>query len=135
MTEGTETTQAVESVNWAAKIDAMDLGGISRMIAENAIVTKWELPIVALKLDQDHDTLLSPQLESEISEAISKLEEVEVSLSFEIGLVTVETVAKRNQRLEKERQARAEAAINNDPKISGILDEFEGEIKEIKPIG
>ena len=135
LTEGTETTQAVESVNWAAKIDAMDLGGISRMIAENAIVTKWELPIVALKLDQDHDTLLSPQLESEISEAISKLEEVEVSLSFEIGLVTVETVAKLNQRLEKERQARAEAAINNDPKISGILDEFEGEIKEIKPIG
>jgi len=135
LTEETETTQAVESVNWAAKIDAMDLGGISRMIAENAIVTKWELPIVALKLDQDHDTLLSPQLESEISEAISKLEEVEVSLSFEIGLVTVETVAKLNQRLEKERQARAEAAINNDPKISGILDEFEGEIKEIKPIG
>ena len=135
LTEETETTQVVESVNWAAKIDAMDLGGISRMIAENAIVTKWELPIVALKLDQDHDTLLSPQLESEISEAISKLEEVEVSLSFEIGLVTVETVAKLNQRLEKERQARAEAAINNDPKISGILDEFEGEIKEIKPIG
>jgi len=50
-------------------------------------------------------------------------------------LVTVETVAKLNQRLEEERQARAEAAINSDPKVSGILDEFEGEIKEIKPVG
>ena len=133
--EETVTTQVVEGVNWAAKIDALDLGGISRMIAENAIVTRWELPIVELKLDQNHDTLLSPQLEREISEAISKLEAVEVSLSFEVGLVAVETVAKLNQRLEKERQERAEAAINSDPKISGILDEFEGEIKEIKPIG
>ena len=130
-----EGVVAAENANWAAKIDAMDLGGISRMIAENSIVTKWELPTVELRLDQNHDTLLSSQLENEISEALSKLEGVEVSLSFEVGLVTVETVAKLNQRLEEERQARAEAAINSDPKVSGILDEFEGEIKEIKPVG
>ena len=130
-----EGVVAAENVNWAAKIDAMDLGGISRMIAENSIVAKWELPTVELRLDQNHDTLLSAQLENEISEALSKLEGVEVSLSFEVGLVTDETVAKLNQRLEEERQARAEAAINSDPKVSGILDEFEGEIKEIKPVG
>ena len=130
-----EGVVVAENVNWAAKIDAMDLGGISRMIAENSIVTKWEMPTVELRLDQNHDTLLSSQLENEISEALSKLEGVEVSLSFEVGLVTVETVAKLNQRLEEERQARAEAAINSDPKVSGILDEFEGEIKEIKPVG
>ena len=130
-----EGVLVAENVNWAAKIDAMDLGGISRMIAENSIVTKWEMPTVELRLDQNHDTLLSSQLENEISEALSKLEGVEVSLSFEVGLVTVETVAKLNQRLEEERQARAEAAINSDPKVSGILDEFEGEIKEIKPVG
>ncbi len=130
-----EAVESVNNVNWAAKIDAMNLGGISRMIAENSIVTKWELPIVELRLDQDHDTLLSPHLESEICDEISKLEEIKVSLSFEVGVVTVETIAKLNQRLERERQARAEAAINNDPKISGILDEFEGEIKEIKPLG
>lgn len=130
-----EGVVVAENVNWAAKIDAMDLGGISRMIAENSIVTKWEMPTVELRLDQNHDTLLSSQLENEISEALSKLEGVELSLSFEVGLVTVETVAKLNQRLEEERQARAEAAINSDPKVSGILDEFEGEIKEIKPVG
>ena len=46
-----------------------------------------------LMLDQDHDTLLSPQLVEELSEALTKLESTKISLSFEVGLVDVETVA------------------------------------------
>ena len=95
----------------------------------------WNLPLVQLMLDQDHDTLLSPQLVDELSEALTKLENTKISLSFEVGLVDVETVAKMKIRKEKERQTKAEAAIIGDPTISGILGEFGGEIKEIKPIG
>ena len=125
----------IDILEWAKRIEAMDLGGISRMIAENSVVMQWNLPKVQLMLDQDHDTLLSPQLVDELSEALTKLENTKISLSFEVGLVDVETVAKMKIRKEKERQTKAEAAIIGDPTISGILGEFGGEIKEIKPIG
>ena len=125
----------IDILEWAKRIEAMDLGGISRMIAENSVVMQWNLPKVQLMLDQDHDTLLSPQLVDELSEALTKVENAKISMSFEGGLVEVETVDKMKIRKEKERQTKAEAAIKGDPTISGILGEFGGEIKEIKPIG
>ena len=133
--ESMDELVGIDILEWAKRIEAMDLGGISRMIAENSVVMQWNLPKVQLMLDQDHDTLLSPQLVDELSEALTKLENTKISLSFEVGLVDVETVAKMKIRKEKERQTKAEAAINGDPTISGILGEFGGEIKEIKPIG
>ncbi|MDC0214880.1 DNA polymerase III subunit gamma/tau [Gammaproteobacteria bacterium] len=133
--ESMDELVGIDISEWAKRIEAMDLGGISRMIAENSLVMQWDLPKVQLMLDQDHDTLLSPQLVDELSEALTKLENTKISLSFEVGLVDVETVAKMKIRKEKERQTKAEAAINGDPTISGILGEFGGEIKEIKPIG
>ena len=45
-----------------------------------------------------------------------------------------ETIAKKKVKLEAERQARAEAVVKDDPKITGLLDEFEGELKEVKPL-
>ena len=133
--ESMDELVGIDILEWAKRIEAMELGGISRMIAENSVVMLWNLPKVQLMLDQDHDTLLSPQLVDELSEALTKLENTKISLSFEVGLVDVETVAKMKIRKEKERQTKAEAAINGDPTISGILGEFGGEIKEIKPIG
>ena len=133
--ESMDELVGIDILEWAKRIEAMDLGGISRMIAENSVVMQWNLPKVQLMLDQDHDTLLSPQLVEELSEALTKLESTQISLSFKVGLVDVETVAKMKIRKEKERQTKAEAAINGDPTISGILGEFGGEIKEIKPIG
>ena len=133
--ESMDELVGIDILEWAKRIEAMDLGGISRMIAENSVVMQWNLPKVQLMLDQDHDTLLSSQLVDELSEALTKLENTKISLSFEVGLVDVETVAKMKIRKEKERQTKAEAAINGDPAISGILGEFGGEIKEIKPIG
>ena len=45
-----------------------------------------------------------------------------------------ETIAKKKVKLEAETQARAEAVVKDDPKITGLLDEFEGELKEVKPL-
>ena len=104
------------------------------MIAENSVVSKWQLPNIELVLDSNHDALLSPQLTEELREAICLGEGREVSLKIESGVLKQETIAKKKVKLEAERQARAEAVVKDDPKITGLLDEFEGELKEVKPL-
>ena len=123
-----------QEIDWEQKIDEMGLGGISRMIAENSVVSKWQLPNIELVLDSNHDALLSPQLTEELQEAICLGEGREVSLKIETGVLQQETIAKKKVKLEAERQARAEAVVKDDPKITGLLDEFEGELKEVKPL-
>ena len=123
-----------QEIDWEQKIDEMGLGGISRMIAENSVVSKWQLPNIELVLDSNHDALLSPQLTEELQEAICLGEGREVSLKIETGVLEQETIAKKKVKLEAERQARAEAVVKDDPKITGLLDEFEGELKEVKPL-
>ena len=121
-------------IDWEQKIDEMALGGIARMIAENSIVLKWQLPDVDLILDSNHDALLSPHLTEELREAISLNVGMEVLLKIEVSALKQETIAKRKAKLKAERQTKAEAIVKGDPRISGLLDEFEGELKEVKPI-
>ncbi len=123
-----------QEIDWEQKIDEMRLAGISRMIAENSIVVKWQLPNIELTLDSNHDALLSPQLTEELREAICLGEGQEVSLKINSGVLEQETIAKKKVKLEAERQARAEAMVKDDPNITGLLDEFEGELKEVKPL-
>jgi len=123
-----------QEIDWEQKIDEMGLGGISRMIAENSVVSKWQLPNIKLILDSNHDALLSPQLTEELQEAICLGEGREVSLKIETGVLEQETIAKKKVKLEAEMQASAEAVVKDDPKITGLLDEFEGELKEVKPL-
>ena len=104
------------------------------MIAENSVISKWQLPHIELILDSNHDALLSPQLTQELREAISSAEDREVFLKINTGVLEKETIAKKKIKLEAERQARAEAVVKGDPKITGLLDEFEGELKEVKPL-
>ena len=126
---------SIEPFFWASKIDALNLGGVSRMIAENSILLGWELPTVYLKLDQAHDTLLSDSLKNEICEALTALEGVEVSLRIDVGVLGSETVAEMKKRQNDERQIDAEETIKGDPAVSSILNDFEAELKEIKPVG
>ena len=57
------------------------------MIAENSVVSKWQLPSIELILDSNHDALLSPQLTEELQEAICLGEGREISLKIETGVL------------------------------------------------
>ena len=55
-------------------------------------------------------------------------------MKINTSMLEQETIAKKKVKLEAERQARAEAIVKEDPKITGLLDEFGGELKEVKPV-
>ena len=104
------------------------------MICDNSIVTNFSLPNVTLCLDEKHETLLSDSQRQQLERALNEHFATEVALVINLGQPGSETPAQRTIREAQERQSAAEASIQGDPTVTGILSEFGGQVEEIRPV-
>ena len=128
----TKPAQPIDT-DWHELVERLDLGGITKMIVDNCVPEKMAVPDVQLVLDQRHETLLSDAQTEIIKRALEEALESKVSLAITLGTPSSETPAARQVRERQERQAAAEDAINQDPKVSSLLADFDGSIEGIEP--
>ena len=99
---------------WFDLVETLDLGGVARMIAEHSNLVESTGERIELLLDAAHDTLLSDALTGQIERALGKTLGRDIKLRITTGAVVAETPAARRQRLNEERQQKAERLLESD---------------------
>ncbi len=130
----TVTASAAADEQWFEIVAKLDVGGVTRMIAEHSVLQKIQLPNIELLLDSGHDTLLNAAQVDHLSRALSEALGQPVELQVNTGAVESETPAQRRERQQQERQARAEQTISEDANVRGLVAQFGGRVDQIRPI-
>lgn len=126
--------RAEASSPWDELLETLDLGGVSRMIAEHSVAAELSADRVHLILDPAHDTLLGEAQIRMIQRALDGHFGHTVSFHIETGDIDVETPADRQARLAAERQADAKQMLERSDQVKNLLSEFGGRLDEVQPL-
>lgn len=122
------------SDDWFALASELELGGVAKMIVENANLAEQTEDAMELVLDRAHDTLLNDGQISVIQRALTERLGRSIRLKITPGEVVEETPAVRRQRERSERLEAAERALNKDEVVNTLLTEFDGRLDDIQPL-
>ena len=122
--------------DWPALIDALQLRGMVRQLAENCTLAEQSAGRIRLHLDPTHTQLLSPALERKLAEALTTHFGQETKLRIEAEAPGEETPAQQQARLNRERQAAAEQAIAEDDNIRNLEETFGAQVQRdtVRPV-
>ncbi len=122
--------------DWYLAVCALELGGVARMIVENAyplerIGDQW-----VLCLDGAHDTLLNDAQTRTIERALGAYIGRPQNVTIVTGEPPAETPAVRNRREHAEQHEQAIAALREDATVRSLMSEFDAELKldSVRPI-
>ena len=123
--------------DWHDLVGRMSLSGLTRQLAQHCELAEMAETQVTLRLPPARKSLLNtkaPQdkLQAELQAQLGKA----VRLSVVLGEAETPTPAERNRNEKRDRQEKAVAAIEGDPFIRDVRDEFGASIDEstIKPV-
>lgn len=118
---------------WYQWVEQLNITGVAKMIAEHSVLSSVALPDVELVLSDQHDTLLNDSQRLGLSRALQELLGEAVNLSVVVASIGSETPSQRKERLAQERQANAEATLQEDATVQNLLTEFGGKIEAVRP--
>ena len=84
-------------------------------------------------MSDKHDTLLTDAQRQGLGRALQEQLGQTVELAVSIAAVSSETPSQRKDRLAQERQADAEATLQQDATVQNLLSEFGGKIEAVRP--
>lgn len=114
---------------WHQILAALGLGGITQQMAAHCVLEEQGEDRFQLALAKISAPLLTKERESTLGNALTDYFGKPIKLEIEVKDAEGESPAARDARLAAERQAEAEAAINDDPNVQSILDTFGGQVK------
>ncbi len=116
--------------NWSAMIQAMNLGGLTRELANNCILEKIDDTGCLLLLDAGHKQLNSSRTEQKLQQALQNYFGRPLKLKIETTKLTDSTVtpATLMNQQRAEQQKAAESAIDNDENIQALKDQFDARV-------
>jgi DNA polymerase-3 subunit gamma/tau len=117
---------------WYGLVAQLSIGGVAKMIAEHSVPEVLEASSIHLVLSAEHDTLLSEAQRANLARALEQSLGREVALEIRVGMTPFETPAQRRGRLQAERQAAAEIAMQEDENVRALLAEFDGQLEEVR---
>jgi DNA polymerase III subunit gamma/tau len=126
----------VPAGDWPALIDAMQLRGMVRQLAENCTLAEQSAELVQLQLDPAHAHLNSPALEKKLAEALSGHFGRDTKLRIAAEAVREETPAQRQARVARERQQAAEQSIAEDDNVRKLEEAFGAQVQRdtVRPL-
>ena len=122
--------------DWHVAVRALELGGVAKMIAENALPIERLGDQWVLCLDEAHDTLLNDAQTRVIERALGAYIGRPQRVTIISGDPGGETPAVRNQREKREQHEQAVAALREDETVQSLVSEFGAELKleSVRPI-
>ncbi|MCG7896850.1 MAG: DNA polymerase III subunit gamma/tau [Candidatus Thiodiazotropha lotti] len=122
--------------DWESFCTALQLGGITRQLAQNCAFGSWDGKTLNLTLDTSRRQLRVGQSEMRLLEGIRKQLGESVQLSITEAVPQQETPAMREKRELDQRQAEAETSMAVDPMVKEMEERFGAKLmpESIRPV-
>lgn len=122
--------------NWRALVEELKLGGMARMLAQNCALVHFDAKRMQLTVPSSHKHLLDNATQEKLRAALRDRFGKQLQIQLEVVGSAVDTPAQQIGQEKADRQARAEAAIQNDGFVRDLVENFGATIipSSIKPI-
>ena len=123
--------------DWLAVVAELRLGGMAKMLADHCELVAQAGDAVTLRVGESHKHLLDRAYQDKLIAALRDKHGAGLSVTFEIGAAAEQSPQQVRTRIKDARQAEAVAAIESDPFVRELVDQFGGQIDatSIQPLG
>jgi DNA polymerase-3 subunit gamma/tau len=123
--------------DWLAVVSELRLGGMAKMLADHSELVSQAGDAVTLRVGEAHKHLLDHTYQDKLVSALRDKFGATLKVTFEIGAAAEQTPQQVRTRIKDARQAEAVAAIESDPFVRELVDQFGGQIDttSIQPLG
>lgn len=130
-----ENTTA-SALDWPQLSQQLKLTGMAKMLAQHSEAKAITREKIELCVPDAHKHLLEKKYQDKIQTALNTYFDQPVTLHFSVGSITGLTPVALQQREEEEKQAKAIAAIETDPAVQELIEQFDAKliVPSIKPI-
>ena len=134
--EVTGKTKSWFGEDWTRVADRLDVQGLARQLAEHTIWLERKDTVIRLRLDAAFEHLARGRSVAQLESALSAYTGDALTVDVEIGEVSGETAAKRQNREQREQIEMARQSIEEDPSVNALKDEFDATVdpESIRPI-
>jgi DNA polymerase-3 subunit gamma/tau len=126
-----------EAWDWLAVVADLRLGGMAKMLADHCELVSQAGDAVTLRVGEAHKHLLDRTYQDRLVGALRDRYGAALSVTFEVGAAAEQTPQQVRTRIREARQAEAVAAIESDPFVRELVDQFGGQVdaSTIQPLG
>lgn len=116
--------QELSSNEWYELLPRLNLTGMAQQLAEHCLLKAIEGNQVRLLMDSSASNLQTSGAEEQLAAALTKVLGQELRVSLELSPELVDTPEKRRLRMTQEQQRQAEQAIEQDPIVLQLKEQF-----------
>ncbi|MDP3419888.1 MAG: DNA polymerase III subunit gamma/tau C-terminal domain-containing protein, partial [Thiobacillus sp.] len=123
--------------DWLAVVAALRLGGMAKMLADHCELVSQTDNAVTLRVGEADKHLLDRAYQDKLVSALRDKHGTALQVTFEIGAAAEQTPQQVRTRIKEARQAEAVAAIESDPFVRELVEQFGGRVdaSTIQPLG
>ncbi len=135
--EGRGEGESVTSTDWPTIVASLKLGGMARMLADQCELKNHDGNTMQLGLADAHKHLLDKTYQEKLVAALKQKFGEQLKVRIELGAASGQSPVEVRARAKAEKQAEAVAAIESDPFIRDLVDQFDARIDpaSIQPLG
>ncbi len=132
-----QESAAASAWDWLKIVADLKLGGMAKMLADHCELVSHEGDQVLLRVGEAHKHLLDRAYQDKLVNTLRDRHGAALQVKFEIGAAAGQTPQQVRTRERDARQAEAVAAIESDPFIRELVEQFDARIDEstIRPLG
>jgi len=123
--------------DWLAIVAELRLGGMAKMLADHCELVSQVGDAVTLRVGEAHKHLLDRTYQDKLIAALRDRYGATLAVTIEIGAAADKTPQQVRSRIRQARQDEAVAAIESDPFVRELVDQFGGQLDatSIQPLG
>jgi DNA polymerase-3 subunit gamma/tau len=123
--------------DWLAIVAELHLGGMAKMLADHCELVSQAGDAVTLRVGEAHKHLLDRTYQDKLIAALRDRYGATLAVTIEIGAAAEKTPQQVRSRIRQARQDEAVAAIESDPFVRELVDQFGGQLDatSIQPLG
>jgi DNA polymerase-3 subunit gamma/tau len=123
--------------DWLEVVAGLRLGGMAKMLADHCELVSQAGDAVTLRVGEAHKHLLDRAYQDKLVGSLRDKYGTTLDVRFEIGAAAEQTPQQVRTRIKEARQRDAVAAIESDPFVRELVDQFGGQIdaSTIQPLG
>jgi DNA polymerase-3 subunit gamma/tau len=123
--------------DWRLVIGQLKLGGMARMLAQHAELTRFGPDLVVLRVPEMHRHLLEKPYREKLQAALEEHLGRRLRVEFEVGDSSGRTPAEQEDRERQSRLKQAVESIDRDPFVRELVESFDARVvdESIRPVG
>ena len=133
-TAATPPAPSPDAEQWHELLTELQPTGMAAALLRQCLLVSRDAAAWKFLLDDAHETLLSDARQTAVYAAVCAFTGRDTAVSFEIGAPFAETPAQREDRVQQERQAAAEAALLADEHVQALQRRFDARVDAVRPL-